>query len=174
MSVDEGLFRTAMSRLATGVTVVTARRDDRYELMTANAVVSVSLHPTLLLVSVARASRWLAAVRTCGEFAVNILAREHEGLARWCADRARHDDPDGVHAYDVTVSSTGLLWLPGALAVAECHLYDEHDAGDHVLVIGEVDRVQVPARAAEPLLFFDRDFTAGPPPGTRLRRVAVS
>jgi flavin reductase len=156
MSVDEGLFRAAMSRLATGVTVVAARRGDRHELMTANAVISVSLRPALLLVGVATDAHWLAAVRETGRFAVNVLGEEQEGLARWCADRARHEDPDRVHGYGAAVSPSGLLLLPGALAVAECRVYAEHSAGDHVLVIGEVDRVQLPELTSDPLLFFDR------------------
>jgi flavin reductase len=174
MSVNEGLFRAAMSRLATGVTVVTARRGERHELMTANAVTSVSLRPALLLVSVATEAHWLAAVRVSGRFAVNVLAREHEPLARWCADRARHEEPDRAHDHDVVVSPSGLLMLLGALAVAECRVYAEHPAGDHVLVIGEVDQVQVPESTREPLLFFDRDFRAGFSRRTRLREVAAS
>jgi flavin reductase (DIM6/NTAB) family NADH-FMN oxidoreductase RutF len=64
--------------------------------------------------------------------------------------------------------------LSGALAVAECRVYAEHPAGDHVLVIGEVDQVQVPESTREPLLFFDRDFRAGFSRRTRLREVAAS
>lgn len=157
--VDQRVFRTAMSRLATGVTVVSTRRGDRHELMTANAVASISLRPALLMVSVANTARWLEAVRRTRLFAVNVLDRNHERLARWCADRARHSEPDRVIGHGVESATTGALLIDGALAIVECRLYDEHLAGDHTLLIGEVLRVTVGDPGAQPLVFFDRDYT---------------
>ena len=159
MSVDPDLYRSAMSRLATGVTVISTCGVDRPELMTANAITSVSLRPPLLLVGVGHQAHWLAAARDCGRFAVNVLGRGHERLARWCADQSRHDAPEQAHRFDVRVSSTGLVTVEGALAVLECRVYDEHPAGDHTLVIGEVDRVHERAAETPPLVFFDREFT---------------
>src|SRR4051794_26532352 len=148
-----------MSRLATGVTVVTTYANGRHELMTANAVMSVSLTPTLLAVSVAEAARWLTAALDCGRFAVNVLSREHEDLARWCADSARHDRPGHLLGHDARLSPSGVLLLHDALATIECTVYDLHHAGDHRLIIGEVDRVETSVAAAQPLVFHDRTFT---------------
>src|SRR5438128_2739827 len=126
MSVDHQLYRAAMSRLPTGVTVLSAKGADRHELMTAGAVVSVSLEPSLLLASVGLDSHWLQAARYSGRFAVNILAKRHEPLAHWCADKARHDQPDRIDAHGATVSpESGLLILEDALAVAECRVRAE-------------------------------------------------
>jgi len=172
VSVDQEHYRHAMSRLATGVTVVTTRGHDRHELMTANAVMSVSLTPTLLAVGVAEGARWLPAVLDCGRFAVNVLSDEHEELARWCADRARHDRPGDLLGHDARLSSTGLLLLSDALAAIECTLYDQHLAGDHRLVIGEVDRVERPVAAGKPLVFHDRTFTTTRAAAPVLRQVA--
>ena len=158
-SVDQRAFRTAMSRLATGVTVVSTRHGDRHDLMTANAVASISLRPPLLMVSVANTARWLEAVRRTQLFAVNVLGRDHERLARWCADRARHSEPDRVLGHGVESATTGALLIDGALAIVECRVYDEHVAGDHTLLIGEVLRVTVGDPGAQPLVFFDRDYT---------------
>jgi len=174
VSIDADAYRAAMSQLATGVTVVSATGDDRHELMTANAVTSVSLQPALVMVAAAHEARWLAAVRRGGRFAVNVLAREHEPLARWCADRARHAAPDRIDGYDVGVSDTGVLTFVDALAVLECRLYDEHVAGDHTLVIGAVERASRRRPGPAPLVFFNREFTTVPDRPARLRSVAVS
>ena len=163
MSVDHQLYRAAMSRLPTGVTILSARGADRHELMTAGAVVSVSLEPTLLLASVGLDSHWLQAVRSSRRFAVNILAAQHEPLANRCADKARHDQPDRIDALGATVSpESGLLILEDALAVAECRVHTEYVAGDHALVIGEVEAVRINHTSSEPLVFFDRRFTTVP------------
>ena len=159
MSVDQQLFRTAMSRFATGVTVVTTVADGAAEVMTANAVASISLEPTLLLVSVRDPSPWLRAVGKHRRFAVNILGSQHEGLARWCSQHQRRARPRQVHEYGAVLSPTsGLVVVPGALAVVECRLYAEHPAGDHALVLGEVDAVEMSDRPTAPLLFFEREF----------------
>jgi len=173
VSVDVGDYRTAMSRLATGVTVVTTRSRGQHELMTANAVMSVSLEPTLLAVSVGETSRWLPAVLDRGSFVVNVLSGEHADLARWCADQARHDRPGDLLGHEARLTSAGLLLLPGALATLECHVYADHPAGDHRLVIGEVDAVGVSA-AEQPLVFFDRAFTTALAAIPRLQKVASS
>ena len=159
MSVDEQVYRAAMARFPTGVTVLTTLGDGHHEVMTANAVVSVSLQPTLLLVSVGATKRWLRAMRDCGRFAVNVLGAEHEELARWCADHARHDRPELIPAHHATVSmSTGLLLFDDAIVVIECRVHAEHPAGDHVLVLGEVATVQVQKTETEPLVFVDRGY----------------
>ncbi|TMC48454.1 MAG: flavin reductase [Chloroflexi bacterium] len=159
MSVDPLVFRSAMARLATGVTILTTRRGDRHEVMTANAVTSVSLHPTLVLASISSESTWLQAVRCCGRFAVNVLAAHHEDLARWCADHARHEQPEAITRHDVSVSpESGLLLFNDALVTAECRAHAEHLAGDHVLVLGEVIAIDVRDACAEPLVFFDRGY----------------
>jgi flavin reductase len=159
MSVDEQVYRAAMARFPTGVTVLTTLGDGRHEVMTANAVVSVSLQPTLLLVSVGATKRWLQAMRRCARFAVNVLGAQHEALARWCADHDRHERPELIPAHDVAVSpASGLLLFDDALVVIECGVYAEHPAGDHVLVLGEVASIKVHAAEAEPLVFVDRGY----------------
>jgi flavin reductase (DIM6/NTAB) family NADH-FMN oxidoreductase RutF len=163
MTVDRDSFRAAMGRLVTGVTVLTTRGDDGHEVMTANAVTSVSLEPTLLLVSVGSGARWLEAVRIHGCFAVNVLAAHHEEIARWCADRERHARPDDILRHQVSISpQSGILTFDDALVVLECRVHAEHPAGDHVLVLGEVTALDVRDAAADPLIFFDRSYRTVP------------
>jgi flavin reductase ActVB len=122
-------------------------------------VVSVSLQPALLLVSVGATKRWLRAVRRCARFAVNVLGAHHEELARWCADHARHERPELIAGHEVTISpATGLLRFDDALVVVECRVHAEHLAGDHVLVLGEVTGIEVHGAHAEPLVFVDRGY----------------
>lgn len=162
MAVDEQRFRAAMARMPTGVTVLTTL-GSRPEVMTANAVTSVSLNPMLLLASVSAQSRWLASLRECGIFSVNVLGAQQEQLARWCADRARHENPEAIADYSVRTSpGSGLLLFDEALVAIECRTYAEHAAGDHVLVLGEVTSLHVHDSSGPPLLFHDRAYSALP------------
>lgn len=159
MAVDQSEFRAAMSRLPTGVTVLTTPAGVGHEVMTANAVTSVSLEPTLLLASVKTTSRWLAAVGSSGTFAVNVLAAHQADLARWCASRARHDRPEILHQHGVRVAPlTGALLVDDAVVAIECRLHSQVPAGDHVLVLGEVAAVHVQDGDVSPLVFVDRGY----------------
>ena len=163
--IDQCQFRAAMARLATGVTVVTTSGEGtpgagRHEVMTANAVTSVSLEPMLILVSVAAGARWLRSALDAGQFAVNVLGAEHEGVARWCADGARHEQPDVVEEWDVRVGDSGLLILNEALLAVECRVHSAAPAGDHVLLLGEVEAVHVHDSTGAPLIFFNRGYTS--------------
>jgi flavin reductase (DIM6/NTAB) family NADH-FMN oxidoreductase RutF len=156
---DTDAYRAAMARLVTGVTVLATRGDAGPELMTASAVTSVSLEPPLLLASIGARARWLRAVRLHGRFAVNVLAAHHQDVARWCAGQARHSRPQEIMRRRVSLSEpSGLLTFDDALLVVECAVHDEHPAGDHVLMLGAVVRVDVREGNAEPLVYFDRTY----------------
>src|SRR5687767_2653508 len=129
MPVDPYAYRQVMSRLATGVTVLTTRSGDRHETMTASAVMSASLSPVLLVASVQSGSRWGDAARAAGAFAVNVLSDGQEPLSRWCASSERHAEPDAVLRHPSRTTPTGLLVFDDALASFECTLYAEHTVG---------------------------------------------
>jgi flavin reductase (DIM6/NTAB) family NADH-FMN oxidoreductase RutF len=155
--VEARIYRSVISRLATGVTALTTPGAGRHEVMTANAVVSVSLDPVLLLVSVRADCRWRLAARAAGRFAVNILSEEQQELSRWCASARRHDEPDRVLEHPSTVSERGLLVFDEALASLECAVYAEYPAGDHDLILGEILDLRV-CEEREPLLFFGSGY----------------
>jgi flavin reductase (DIM6/NTAB) family NADH-FMN oxidoreductase RutF len=135
-------LRGAMSRFATGVTVVSTYGADGAPVgTTASAVASVSLDPPLVLVCLAHTSNTLAALRRHGGFAVNVLAGEHSELA------IRFARPAVAAAQDGPV-------VPGALAVLECELHDVLPGGDHAIVLGRVVATSVAEDERTPLLTF--------------------
>jgi flavin reductase (DIM6/NTAB) family NADH-FMN oxidoreductase RutF len=158
MAVDPSAYRQVMSRLATGVTVLSASRDGGHEVMTANAVMSVSLDPVLLVASVRRGCRLAAAARAAGSFAVNVLSAEQEELSRWCASPVRHGSADDLYRHPHRRTWTDALVFDDALATFDCDLYEEHPLGDHDLLVGEVTGMHV-NDIAPPLLFFAGGYT---------------
>jgi flavin reductase (DIM6/NTAB) family NADH-FMN oxidoreductase RutF len=116
--------------------------------MAVNSVTSVSLEPPMILFCPAKASETWPQIRAVGRCCVNIMARDHETLARRFAQR-------GIDRFaDVSYSEreTGPA-LTEAVAWIECALGDEHDAGDHTIVVADVLEIDV-AGTAEPLVFF--------------------
>jgi flavin reductase (DIM6/NTAB) family NADH-FMN oxidoreductase RutF len=142
-------LRQAMGRFATGVTVVTTIDRDTIHGMTANAFLSVSLRPPLVLVSLGRCrmSEMLPRTRRYG---VSVLSHDQAHFAaHFAAQRASPVEPT-FEWHD------GLPLLGGALAHLACRVVDVHAAGDHVLWIGEVEHLH--HRDGEPLLFYTGRF----------------
>ena len=60
--MDDRLFRDAMGKFATGVTVLTTLNEGEPHGMTANAFMSVSLDPKLVVISIGHKARFLEKV----------------------------------------------------------------------------------------------------------------
>lgn len=78
---DPGAFRDAMRHWATGVAVITTRSPLGPHGMTVNSVLSVSLDPPTLLISLKRGSRTQGVVERTGRFTVNVLTAGQHALA---------------------------------------------------------------------------------------------
>ncbi|HEY2863160.1 MAG TPA: flavin reductase family protein [Casimicrobiaceae bacterium] len=144
----ERRFRDAMAQFATGVTVIAAPlRAAEYVGFTANSFNSVSLDPPLIVWSLARHSRSLAAFESAAHYAVNILAQNQVELAR----RFSRPHADRFAGVDFRLGAAGAPLIEGSVAWLECRHHALHPAGDHMLFIGEVEACAF--RAASPLVW---------------------
>ena len=148
------VYRVAVGRLVTGVTVVTSRLGDLDHAMTANAVASVSLEPLLLLVCVEREARFHDAITASGVWGVSILPAAGRATADWLATRGRplHGQLDRIPFHRGAV--TGVALLDGAIATLECETTDAHAAGDHTIVVGRVRSVEILDEAGDALVYY--------------------
>ncbi len=144
--MDDREFRNAMGKFATGVTVITTLCDGEVHGMTANAFMSVSLNPKLVLISVGEKARMLEKIRETGRFAVNILSVEQRELSMQFAGQLKENREV---SFDWL---SGLPVIPQALVNLTCNVYSSYEAGDHTLYVGEV--VELITREGEPLTFF--------------------
>jgi flavin reductase (DIM6/NTAB) family NADH-FMN oxidoreductase RutF len=156
-------LRGAMRLFPTGVTVVTSGREERTEGMTANALISVSLHPLLFLVSVHKDARLNPRIREEGYFAVNILADDQEGLSRLFASPERSSGLHALHSLGGGYGSTGAPLAAGALAVIECELQENYAGGDHDLFLGRVVAIRLGDTRKGPLVYHEGGYTTTKP-----------
>jgi flavin reductase len=156
-SPDPDLFRRAVGRYATGVTVVTTVADGLDHAMTANSFTSVSLDPLLVLVCVERDSRFHDAVLSAGFWGVSVLERSAARHARWFATRGR---PLVGQFSQVPHhrGESGAALLDDAVAWLECVTTDVHRAGDHDILVGRVSRIPPVNREARPLVYWASSY----------------
>ncbi|HEX5761975.1 MAG TPA: flavin reductase family protein [Solirubrobacterales bacterium] len=145
---DPAEFRAAMGKLPTGVTVVSAAGPEGPAGATANAVVSLSIEPMLMLACLDRGSRTLLAVQAANRFGISVLHAGQEEIARSFATKA--PVPDKWHGIAWS-KRDGIPAIDGALVWVACDLRDVIAGGDHVIVTGEV--CDLAASDGEPLVF---------------------
>lgn len=149
LGVEPGHFRRVLAHLPTGVSVITAHGPAGPIGMAANSVTSVSLTPPLVLFCPARTSTTWPGIREGGSFCINIMAGHHEEVTR----RFAATETDRFAGVSYTERAAGPA-LPDALAWIECETQDEHDAGDHMIVVARVVAIEAAAERIEPLVFF--------------------
>ena len=152
--LDPAVFRQAMGRLVQGVSVVTTLLDGHDHAMTANTVTSVSRDPLLVLVCVETESRFHDAVLGAGVWGVSVLAADQRPLSEWFATRGRplHGQLDRAAFH--RGERTGVALLDGALTHLECRTSATHEAGDHVIVVGEVLGIEIPDSVGPALVHY--------------------
>jgi 3-hydroxy-9,10-secoandrosta-1,3,5(10)-triene-9,17-dione monooxygenase reductase component len=158
--LDAG-FREAMGRWATGVSVVTARDQEGDAGLTVNALLSVSLHPPSLLVSLTRDADTTPVIEQTRAFAVNFLADDQRPLSdRFARTASRTEKFAGLPVHR---SPDGLPLLDGCLGAVTARVVQTTPAYDHLLILGEVTHLE-PGRDAPPLLFYRSAYgeTIGP------------
>ena len=149
-------FKDAMARFPTGVAIVTTV--DEHDVphgLTVSSFCSVSLDPPLVLVCLARSARCFPVFARTGDFAVSVLRPSHAELALRFANTTAEKFGRGGFAR----TSRGGVVVADALATVECEVDRRHDAGDHVIVVGEVVG-QPLADTGSPVVYFDRRFAA--------------
>lgn len=153
MGIEPAVFRQVMSRFLSGVTVVTTAWNGELYGITVSSFSSLSLEPTLVLISIDKKSRSHEAIMHAGQFVVNILAEEQQELS------ARFASRDEGQKFVGTSYHTGTLGLPildNVLAYAECRLFDQLPGGDHTIFVGEM--LAGNARDGQPLGYFGGSY----------------
>lgn len=142
--MDNRLFRDAMGKFATGVTVVTTAYEGESYGMTANAFMSVSLDPKLVVVSIGEKAKFLDKIMATQKFGVSILSEKQEGYSRIFSGQSQ-----GTAEFNWLAD---LPVLDGSLAQIACEVVSTHVEGDHILFIGKV--LDIHLEDHDPLLFF--------------------
>ena len=154
--VEQRAYRDTIGLFASGVTVITTRLGDRVHGMTANAVASVSLEPTLLLVCVDRRAHLHDLIGQASSFAVNILAADQAELGDHFAGRIKEAAvPAALHfVYGSDGDDGGVPTIDGCLAALRCTVEATYSGGDHTILVGRVTELRPGEPTAQPLIWF--------------------
>jgi flavin reductase (DIM6/NTAB) family NADH-FMN oxidoreductase RutF len=152
MSVDASEFRAVLGHFASGVVLVTGMHDDRPAGFTCQSFFSLSLAPPLVALAPGKSSTSWPRLSNAGRMCVNVLAEEQEGMAMTFAVT----EADKFAGVGWSPGTNGAPRLHGSLAWIDCAVKDVYDAGDHYLVVAEVEALEM--GSGKPLLFYRGGF----------------
>jgi flavin reductase (DIM6/NTAB) family NADH-FMN oxidoreductase RutF len=154
--LDSSNYRKIAGHFATGVTVITTKRDGLYHGMTANAFMSVSLDPILVLISIDKKAHAHEEVERAGRFCVNLLAESQQELSTLFATTAAPElgRLRGAPFHD---SPQGMLVLDGSIGYLECEVRERFEGGDHTLFLAGVLDANMEAEMP-PLIFYQARY----------------
>ncbi|RLK10324.1 flavin reductase (DIM6/NTAB) family NADH-FMN oxidoreductase RutF [Ruegeria conchae] len=133
---DNFAFREALGCFGTGVTVVTTSTAEGPAAITVNSFASVSLDPPLVLWCLDRNSNRYDAFSACEHYAIHVMAQDQHDQALQFA----RNGFDFSHA-DWQEDDAGRPRLAECLARFDCRLSARHTAGDHLILVGHVEKV---------------------------------
>jgi flavin reductase (DIM6/NTAB) family NADH-FMN oxidoreductase RutF len=150
-------LRSLLRGFPAGVAVLTVDADGERLGLTVGSVVSLSLQPPLVGVSVSRQAAMHELLRNAGGFALSLLAGDQEAVAQHFARGV----PPFAHWHGIEwrEGAAGAPLLEGALGWLECRLAGEHETGDHTLFVGEVVSVAA-GRSGPALVHLGRGYTS--------------
>lgn len=155
---EKKLFRSALGRFATGVTIVTTRDQDGLPVgVTANSFNSVSVDPPMVLWSLSKTSYSLSAFSEADHFAVHILSCEQQSLSNRFAQRGEDK------FRDVEIEDGPAPLLTGCTARFVCKTAYKYEGGDHIIYVGEV--TDYAANDTPPLLYLEGRYAEARRPG---------
>jgi 3-hydroxy-9,10-secoandrosta-1,3,5(10)-triene-9,17-dione monooxygenase reductase component len=150
--VNRDEFRKAMSKFATGVTVVTSVDEEgNPHSMTANSFTSVCMDPPTVLVCVAHGTHTHGYVEKHGRFGINVLREEQEDLGAYFARRPEDRTAKVDYSYSLTEDGTPIL--DQSMVFFSCKVIGSHVYGDHTIYLGEVKEVRH-NEDGTPLMFY--------------------
>ena len=138
-------LRALMRRYPHGVAVLTVDAGGERLGLTVDSLVTLSLEPPLVGVSLSRQAAMHELLRDAGGFALSLLAAGQEDVAQHFARGV----PPIAHWHGIATrpGAAGAPLLEGALGWLECRVAAEHPTGDHTLFVGEVLAVETGAAA---------------------------
>ena len=118
-----------------GIYVLTTQRGAESRAMIVSWVSQVSNSPPLLMVALRQNRPALSAIRESGVFSLSLLSREQKLLVDRLKESTSQSQPSDLFCQ---ANQKAPPRIKGACASWECRLFSQREAGDHLLIIGEV------------------------------------
>lgn len=150
--LDPRALRDAFGVFPSGVVAVAANVDGQLTGLAASSFTSVSIDPPLVSFSIARTSKTWPDLRRAAHLGVTILAEHHGAVCRQLAGPVN----ERFEGISVHISDDDAVTLDEGIAQFDCTIYNEVEAGDHIVVLLALHTVE--HHIGQPLVFHRSGF----------------
>ena len=141
-----------MSQYATGVTIVTINRNEKYIGKTVNSFAALSLDPPLVLFSLDKKSSSLNDFKKSNYLGINILSKKQQNLSHYYSMKNPIWDKT---PYTLSKNNTPLI--KNCVSNIDCKIMELITQGDHVIFICKIDEVSIDKKE-KPLIYLGSKY----------------
>lgn len=153
MPISSSEFKESLSLWASGVAIVTYRSKSGSGGLTVSSFSSLSLDPPLVLFCLAKSSSAKPYLEEAQAFGINVLGEEGMDVSNKFASSKNKEEVLG----HFEIPGSPSPQLSSSLVFLHCSLYKIFEAGDHWIVVGQVES-RVQGKTGNPLLYFDKSY----------------
>ncbi|HLR74162.1 MAG TPA: flavin reductase family protein [Virgibacillus sp.] len=148
--IDDRVFRDAMGKFATGITVVTTKYNEEIMGMTVNAFMSVSLNPKLIAISIDEKATMYNILQETNSFGVSMLRDDQQDVSMvFAKQKDSNCNIKFTYQNNIPVLEDGLVTL-------SCRVQQQTKAGDHMIFFAEVTEIQL--NDGQPVLYYGGEY----------------
>lgn len=152
IKINSGLFKLAMSKFATGVTVISMNKRNEYLGKTVNSFASLSLNPPLILFSLDKNSSSIKEYTLDTLIGVNILSYNQKRISRYFSTKKPNW---GITKFFLTKKKIPMI--KGCLVNIDCQIKKKIKQGDHIIFICKVNHILIDDKK-KPLIYLNSNY----------------
>ena len=126
--ITDNQYRKSWSLFPTGVSVLAAKNNNKFFGMTANSIMSISLDPKIIMVSVGNKRTILEYLKKDKEASVSFLSKDQIDVADFFSNT---DDKDNSKKY--FSHKKNIFYVKNSLCYFFCKIIDSYLVGDHTV-----------------------------------------
>ena len=150
--INSFLFKSAMGKFITGVTIITINKNNNYIGKTVNSFASISLNPPLVLFSLGKKSSFVKNYVKSSFFGINILSKKQKRLSIYFSKiKPKWED------IKYFISKNNIPLIEGSLANLNCKKITTISQGDHIIFICKVLEGKISTKL-RPLVYLNSDY----------------
>ena len=150
--INSNLFKLAMSKFATGITVVTINTNKNLIGKTVNSFASLSMNPPLVLFSLDKKSSSIIDYKKSKFLGINILSNKQKKISTYFSSKKPNW---GNTKFFLTKNKIPMI--EDSVVNINCKRIKNINQGDHIILICQVNSILINT-SKKPLIYLDSKY----------------
>ena len=149
---NSNLFKLALSKFATGLTIISINTNEEFIGKTVNSFASLSLDPPLVLFSLDKKSASLQLYKKANYIGINILSNKQKDLSEYFANNK--PEWNNIKYF---LTENNIPMIKNSVANIDCERIKTINQGDHIIFICKVNKIKID-KNKKPLIYLNSKY----------------